>query len=73
MSKAIKKEAQLSLFESFEPESTIPGPIANAEAHSKKPTMIDLLRYRFENGEIQPEDYKKWIRFLVHSSFKTIK
>ncbi|NDG84396.1 MAG: hypothetical protein EBX52_05070 [Proteobacteria bacterium] len=66
MNKAIKQEAQLSLFETPEPEN----PVAIKEV--KKPTMIDLLRYRFENGEIQPEDYKKWIRFLVQNSFKSI-
>lgn len=61
MKKATKNEAQLSLFESNEPAPT------------KKPTMVDLLRDRFENDAIKQEDYKKWIRFLVQNSFKSIK
>jgi hypothetical protein len=61
MKKATKNEAQLSLFESNDPPS------------ARKPTMIDLLRDRFENEEIKQEDYKKWIRFLVQNSFRSDK
>jgi|GEM_PF-1935054 len=79
--RAIQSEHQLSLFESSEPESSPSEASTKAstkastdkEAVVKKPTMVDLLRYRFENDEIPQEDYKKWIRFLVQSSFKTIR
>jgi uncharacterized membrane protein len=36
----------------------------------KPPTMLDLLRDRFEDTEMSQEEYRKWIRYLVHASFK---
>ena len=64
--------AQRSLFESHEAlreDSATVIPLSSV----KKPTMIDLLRDRLENDAIAQEDYKKWIRFLVQNSFKSIK
>jgi hypothetical protein len=56
---------QLSL---FEPEaSELPEP----EFHPEKPTVLEFIRARFENGpEMKPEEYRRWIRILIHHSLK---
>ena len=55
------QELQLSLFqETPEPET------------SHKPTVLDFVRARFEYGpEMDQEEYKRWIKILVNSTFKS--
>ena len=61
MRKHEKNEAQLSLFESNEPPPT------------KKPSIVDFARARFEqNPNMTQEEYKKWIKFLVTHSLRTL-
>jgi hypothetical protein len=56
-----KDEAQLSLFENNEPEP------------KKKPSVVDFARARFEqNPEMTQEEYKRWIKFLVNVSLKSM-
>lgn len=60
-------EVQLSL---FEVASETPTQKSNPVGEMKPPTMLDLLRDRFEDTEMSQEEYRKWIRYLVHASFK---
>ena len=64
-SKKTSEARQLSL---FEPESeTLPEP----EFHAEKPTVLEFVRARFENGpEMKPEEYRRWIRILIQHSLK---
>ena len=62
---SVGPEVQLSLFDQH-PES---GEVSTLS----KPAMIDLLKDRFENTEMSQEEYRKWIRYLVNASFKTIR
>ena len=64
-SKKTSEARQLSL---FEPESeTLPEP----EFHPEKPTVLEFVRARFENGpEMKPEEYRRWIRILIQHSLK---
>ena len=56
MKRAHKNEAQLSLFEPNEETGQVFGPV-------KEPTVIDLMRDRFESkDEMSTEEYKKWIQ-----------
>ncbi len=64
-SKKAAEARQLSLFEP-EPES-FPEP----DFHPEKPTVLEFVRARFENGpEMTPEEYRRWIRILIHHSLK---
>jgi hypothetical protein len=64
-SKKHNEARQLSLFEP-EPE-TFPEP----EFHPEKPTVLEFVRARFENGpEMKPEEYRRWIRILIQHSLK---
>ena len=61
MRKFKEPETQLSLFENT--EITI----------SKEPSVLEFIRARFENGQdMTHEEYKRWIKILVNSSFKSI-
>jgi hypothetical protein len=56
---------QLSLFDQ-EPDSH-----TEPEFHPEKPTVLEFIRARFENGpEMKPEEYRRWIRILIHHSLK---
>ena len=59
MKKQYIDENQLSLFEKDEQEA------------QKEPNPWDLVRARFEkNPPKNPEEYKRWIKFLIHQSLK---
>jgi len=54
-------QAQLSLFETNEPEV------------KRKPNLVDFARARFEqNPDMDQEEYKRWIRFLVNASLRSM-
>jgi len=56
------KETQLSLFEESPPEKP-----------SEPTTVLDFVRARFEHGpEMTQEEYKRWIKILIHNSLKSI-
>lgn len=48
---------------------------ASSSASSSAPTtVLDFVKARFEHGpEMTQEDYKRWIKILVHNSLKSIK
>ncbi len=61
MRKAEKNEDQLSLFESNEPPP------------AKKSSIVDFARARFEaNPDMDQEEYKRWIKFLVNNSLRSM-
>ena len=61
MKKQEKNEAQLSLFESNEPPPC------------KKPSIVDMARSRFEqNSTMNQEEYKKWIKYLINYSLRSM-
>lgn len=67
MRKQKSTDAQLSLFEAYEPE---PAPFT---APVKNATVLDFLKARFENGpEMTQEEYKRWIKVLVNRSLKRL-
>lgn len=56
------REEQLSLFDQPHEISRLP---------EKEPSPLELIRARFEKTEhMTPEEYKKWIRFLVNWSVR---
>jgi hypothetical protein len=61
-------DAQLSLFEAFDPT---PAPFEPRPR--KDATVLDFLKARFENGpEMTQEEYKRWIKVLVNRSLKRL-
>ena len=66
-----KNDAQLSLFESNDP---VPTPAADKPvAPLKEPTVLELVRARFEYGpEMNQEDYRRWIKILISNSLKSM-
>ena len=64
MRKKLKENtAQLSLFETN--EEPFPEPPVQA------PSPLEFLRARFEHGpEMTPEEYKRWIKVLIHISLR---
>ena len=63
MRKPQKNEAQLSLFENNEP----------LPSNKKPTTIVDFARARFEqNPDMDQEEYKRWIKFLIHTSLKSM-
>ena len=62
-------DRQLSLFDVEKPaESWTETP---AERVYTEPSPIELIRARFEKStDMSPEDYKKWIKFLVNWSVR---
>ena len=68
MRKKEKNTAQLSLFE----EENTPEP-SETPTPTLKPTssVLDFARKRFEqNPNMDQEEYRRWIRFLVNASIK---
>ncbi len=66
MKKQYSDENQLSLFEVSTPEATT--------KIEKEPNPFDLIRARFEKEPPKsPEEYKRWIKFLINSSLKNIR
>lgn len=69
--KSAPDPAQLSLFaEPYVGRETK----ARASAKSSEPTtVLDFVRARFEHGpEMTPEEYRHWIKVLIHSSLKRL-
>lgn len=63
--KEIEPQLQLSLFENNEPEAF--------ETPIKEPSVLEFLRARFEYGpDMTQEEYKRWIKILIHNSFRSI-
>ena len=57
----LSPEVQLSLFE-------IP---SDQERLHEPTTVLDFVRARFDHGpEMTAEEYRRWIKILVHSSIK---
>ena len=55
----MQNEVQLPLFESSEPVT------------ESEPTVLEFVRARFEYGpDMTPEEYKHWIKVLIHHSLK---
>ena len=84
--KKVNDNRQLSLFENDFPsfddfnETFVPGnqlssadaqPIEKEDTPAKKPSVVDFVRARFEaNPNMDPEEYKRWIKILINSSLK---
>ena len=63
-----KKSGEARQLDLFDPTpETFPEP----EFQAEKPTVLEFIRARFENGpEMKPEEYRRWIRVLIHHSLK---
>ncbi|MBS1959135.1 MAG: hypothetical protein JST80_06685 [Bdellovibrionales bacterium] len=65
MKKLARDDRQLSLFESNESPPT--------EKPATPTTVLDFVRARFEHGpEMTPEEYRRWIKILIHNSLKSM-
>lgn len=61
---------QLPLFKPAPPprEAAPPAPPA-----AEPSTVLEFVRKRFENGpDMTPEEYRHWIRVLIHASLKRL-
>jgi hypothetical protein len=70
-----KNETQLSLFENLElpPEESTSDSLFSSPKPRKKASILDFARARFEQDKpMDQEEYKKWIKFLIHHSLKSI-
>ena len=66
MKKLSRDERQLSLFESNES--------APLDKPTAPTTVLDFVRARFEHGpEMTSEEYRRWIKILIHNSLKSMK
>lgn len=67
------QEQQLSLFEEVKPHElyTNQGHAQQGRADQPPPSPLEFVRARFEKTEnMTPEEYKKWVRFLVNWSVR---
>ena len=63
MKKKIKNEEQLLLFEDHP-----------SHVKAEQPTMMEFIKARVDYGpEMTQEEYKRWIKILIHHSLKSMK
>jgi len=64
-----QEQFQLSLFEPNEPPPTPVKEITPAT----EPSVLEFIKARFENGtDMTPEEYKRWIKILIHHSLRSM-